>query len=272
MADLFEFAVKRNLRVVTARIRAKSMLALDRIARLFGKRFIRPSHLSVYGVPMVANFGDKTFRYCLYGTYGKHLSGYLDAIGKPFIFIDIGANQGLFTLIAGRNPHCRRLIAMEPVRQTFELLRANVELNGLSEKASLFNAALSDRSGTADIAVKPNHSGAASIAGRAKLADWASETIRLMTAAQLDEAIPADGAIVIKVDVEGHEPVVIGELLNSAQLPRVCAIFYEMDERWADAGAIGAMLRDAGFTRFTKFGIRRHYDMLAEREPQAGLS
>ncbi|HSG33676.1 MAG TPA: FkbM family methyltransferase [Sphingomonadaceae bacterium] len=266
MADLFEFAVKRNLRVVMARLRAKSMVALDRIARLFGGRAIRESHVSVYGVPMVSNFGDKTFRYCFYGTYGKHLSNYLDAIDRPFAFVDIGANQGLFTLIAGRNRQCCRLVAMEPVKRTFGYLEANVALNRLGDRAKLLNAALSDASGTAEIAIKPNHSGVASIAGGRSLDDWPTETIALMSIAELDQHLPDDREIVVKVDVEGHEPVVIAELLKSRHLARISGIFYEMDERWADAGRIADMLREAGFTRFTKYGIRRHYDMLAERQ------
>jgi FkbM family methyltransferase len=265
MASLYEFAVKRNLRVVMARVRAKSNVALDKFARLLGKRHIKDSHMSVYGLPMVSNFGDKTFRYCLYGTYGKHLSGYLDSIDRPFTFIDIGANQGLFTLVAGRNPKCRRLIALEPVAQTFDFLGRNVELNRLDGRTSLLNAALSDRSGTAEIALKPHHSGVASIANRDNLDQWECETITLMTVDELDAIIPAEDEIVVKVDVEGHEPVVIAQLLKSRHLARISGIFYEMDERWADAGKIRTMLEDAGFSRFTKFGIRRHYDMLAER-------
>ena len=265
MADLFEFAVKRNVRVVLARIRAKTNVAFDKVARLIGRRHIGESQMSIYGVPMVSNFGDKTFRYCLYGTYGKHLSSYLDAIDRDFVFIDIGANQGLFTLIAGRNPHCRKLIALEPVERTFEFLQANVELNRIDEDTTLLNAALSDSSGTAEIALKPHHSGVASIADREKLERWESETITLMTAAELDAIIPMEGDIVVKVDVEGHEPVVIAQLLKSAHIARISGIFYEMDERWADAGKIRTMLEEAGFSRFTKFGIRRHYDMLAER-------
>ena len=265
MGAIFEFGVLRNARVVKARIRGTFHDALGRLWRLFGGTFHKQPQMSVYGVPMVANFGDKTFRYCLYGTYGKYFSDYLDAIGRDFTFIDIGANQGLYTLVAARNPHCRKLIAIEPVKRTFELMAANVALNGASERAGLVNAALSDRSGSAEIAVKPRHSGVASLSRSPAGDAGASETIRLIDIGELDALIPPDREIVIKIDVEGHEGVVIAQLLKSAHLARVSAIFHEMDERWADAGRIRQMLESAGFSRFTKFGIRRHYDVLAER-------
>ena len=69
----------------------------------------------------------------------------------------------------------------------------------------------------------------------------------------------------VKIDVEGHEPIVIEQLMKSAHRERVFGIFYELDQRWADAGSVRDSLEQAGFTGFTKFGIGRHYDMLATR-------
>src|SRR5688572_9009381 len=105
-----ELGVRRQARLVLARARAMIVLALSYLRRqLDGEQ----PRTSVYGVKLAPNFRDKTFRYCLYGTYGRHISDYLEAIDQPFVFLDIGANQGLFTLIAGRNPNCRHAVALE---------------------------------------------------------------------------------------------------------------------------------------------------------------
>lgn len=49
-----------------------------------------------YRVPMWPDWGDRTFAYCHYGTYGDYLPNVLAEIDTPFAFLDIGANQGVF--------------------------------------------------------------------------------------------------------------------------------------------------------------------------------
>ena len=84
---------------------------------------------SRYGVRMRANWQDRTFQYCRYATSGHVLSDYLAAQDAPFAFVDIGANQGLYSLLAAQNPHCAAAIAFEPVAATFALLQDNIALN-----------------------------------------------------------------------------------------------------------------------------------------------
>src|SRR3546814_14598384 len=104
------------------------------------------------GVKLRANWRDRTFQYCRAATYGRDLSGFLAAQDSPFAFVDIGANQGLYSLLAARNPQCARVIAFEPVAATFALLRDNIALNGLEAKIQPVHAAVSPQSGIAPIA------------------------------------------------------------------------------------------------------------------------
>src|SRR5215510_12901685 len=61
------------------------------------------------------------------------------------VFVDVGANIGLFTLIAAsRVGPAGRVVAFEPTGVTYTRLIYNARLNGFS-KASCVNAALSDR-------------------------------------------------------------------------------------------------------------------------------
>jgi len=256
---LFDFLLFRHLRVA----RARAMRQVHKRASMAAGKQPQPV-VGHYGVPMLPDWSDRTFAYCHYATYGDYLPNVLAAIDTPFAFVDIGANQGLFSLVAAKNPNCRKIVAMEPVPATFAKLQANLELNGLEDRAQAFNAAIADRAGSAEIALKPEHSGAASLREGTDFGG-ASQTIRLFSIAELDPHLPANLPLFVKIDIEGYEPVAIRQLLKSAHAGRIMALFYEMDERWSDADEVRAMLNAAGFTAWRKFGIGRHYDMLAER-------
>lgn len=221
---------------------------------------------SAYGVLMVPNWQDTTFRYCIFGTYGRDLADLLLGQAQDFVFVDIGANQGLYSLIAAQNPRCRTIIAFEPVPATHALLAANVALNGGAERTVLHPLAISDSVGEVTISVAAGHTGTASLAGRESAKPVGGNvTIATINAALLDPLLAGDLPMFVKIDVEGLEAVVIAELAKTAAIARVEAIFYEVDDRWASAGEIEALLRGAGFTRFAKYGRGHHYDVLATR-------
>ncbi|MBA3940208.1 MAG: FkbM family methyltransferase [Sphingopyxis sp.] len=219
---------------------------------------------SRYGIRMRANPADRTFQYCRHATYGHVLSDFLAGQDHPFVFVDIGANQGLYSLLAARNPNCAAAIAFEPVSRTFELLQDNIALNGVKQKVRPVRAAVSLHSGRATIAADARHSGTASLRSDGT-ADAAGEEISILGIAGVDALIEASLPLIVKIDVEGHEETVVEALAQSAHLPRIAAVFYEVDARWTDAARIEATLRAAGFTRFDRFGFGRHYDLLAQR-------
>jgi FkbM family methyltransferase len=225
---------------------------------------------SIYGVRLKGNWDDSTFRMYLVGSYGFFLSDFLARQRSPFLFLDIGANQGLYSILAARNRFCRGVHAFEPVPQVAALLAENLALNRAREVA-VHRVAISDRSGQIDIAFDPGHTGTSSLAAaRDARAGQGAGTVRLTT---IDhgglDALIAPGAprILVKIDVEGHEETVVAELAKCSFLPRVEAIFYECDESATDVRAVEATLRRAGFAGFVKVGMGTHYDTLALRHP-----
>jgi FkbM family methyltransferase len=263
-----DFLLWRHLRVARARVMRHVHLAAGSLRRaLVPNTAPRPAR-SVYGVRMWPNWGDRTFAYCQYGTYGPYLADLLASIDRPFCFVDVGANQGLFSLIAARNPQCRRIVALEPVPETHALLAANLALAGLEDRGIALAAGLSDAAGRHMITVNPVHSGQASLEahmqGRAACRQIA---IELITMAELDAHLPPDLPLFVKIDVEGHEPVIIAELLASRHAPRVMGIFYEHDSRWTDTATIARALYRAGFAKLRRYGRGRHFDVLAGPSP-----
>lgn len=263
-----DFLLWRHLRVVRARTMRHVHGFADKLVRAAFPEAAPHPVRSVYGVRMWPDWGDRTFAYCHYGTYGRYLADLLAEIDRPFCFLDIGANQGLFSLIAAKNPQCRRIVALEPVPATCRKLAANLALTGLGERAVSLEAALSYRAGPGSIATNPVHSGQASLephmqerAGCRKVA------IELVTMAELDPHLPRDLPLFVKVDAEGHEPVIIEALLASPHGPRVMGLFYEHDNRWTDNATIARALYRAGFAKLARYGRGRHFDVLAGPSP-----
>jgi FkbM family methyltransferase len=256
-----DFLVWRHLRVLRARI----MRHVHQLAgRVDGSRGDRPVR-STYGVLMHPNWNDRTYAYCHYGTYGRYLPDLIGAIDCPFLFLDIGANQGLFSLIAARNPACAAVVALEPVPETHARLKRNFALNGLADRAHALNFGLSDRDGTHLIATCNRHSGVATLEDHltARMPDAGSLAVELRTVTGIMPYCPDHLPIFVKIDVEGHEAVVIAQLLGSSLAERIIGIFYEHDRQWSDDVAITGALARAGFAVARQYGRDRHFDALA---------
>ncbi|MBA4045995.1 MAG: FkbM family methyltransferase [Erythrobacter sp.] len=259
LGDFWRYGVVKTARKLKA-------AALSPIMAAQGEPAVR----SAYGVLMVPNWQDTTFRYCIFGTYGRDLADLLLGQRDDFVFVDIGANQGLYSLIAAQNPQCRQIIAFEPVPTTHARLAANVALNGGGARTVLHLLAISDSVGEVTINVAPDHTGTATLAGREEGKPASGGvTIETINAPLVDPLLagdlPQELPMFVKIDVEGLEAVVIAELAKTNAFARVQSIFYEVDDRWASAGEIETLLRGAGFTRFAKYGRGHHYDVLASR-------
>lgn len=254
LSDFWRYGVIKTLRKLRAAALSPIMAALS-----------SGPVSSAYGVSMTPNWQDTTFRYCIFGTYGRDLSDLLLGQREDFVFVDIGANQGLYSLIAAQNPMCQRIIAFEPVPATFARLLANVALNGGAARTVLHQLAIAATVGEVQISVAADHTGTASLAGREGAKPEDGVTIQTINAPLLDPLLADDLPMFVKIDVEGLEAVVIAELAKTDSFDRVQAIFYEVDDRWANAAEIEQGLRAAGFTRFAKYGRGHHYDVLATR-------
>lgn len=231
-------------------------VARSYVARRFGADVTR----TAYGVLMRSNWGDSTFEFCYHGSYGATLSDFITSQRAPFVFLDIGANQGLYSLIAAANPQCAHAYAFEPVAATLRLLRDNIQLNQLTGRVTVFPVGISDRDEEVLISIKPGHSGVASVD---HVVGAASERITVRRMCSVASAIvPPELPLVVKIDVEGHEGTVLRALANSELLRRVTAVYYEVDEEWCDPGELSCLLPEF---ELRKVGSGTHYDVLATR-------
>ena len=126
------------------------------------------------------------------------------------VFLDIGANIGYYSLTAAGLFHDLQVVAFEPNPKLARILRRNIAHNGLAIHVE--QLAISDQSGNQVFYVPTSDmSGSLSASFNADIEHTIDvRAIRLddhIAATLADMAVP--GAMVIKIDTEGHEPAVL---------------------------------------------------------------
>jgi FkbM family methyltransferase len=112
--------------------------------------------------------------------------------------LDIGANVGIFTVLAART--AKSVIAVEPSPENAKTIAANVALNGLGN-VTIFPAAISDKFEMATFLAEPSSNKVV------RPMDIRHDTLSKVDVAM---AVPVDALIdrkidVVKIDVEGRE-------------------------------------------------------------------
>ena len=220
---------------------------------------------SAYGVYLNSNWGDATFNLCFNGTYGYFFSDFLKKINKRYEFIDIGANQGIYSLIASNNSNIKRIFAFEPVDQTFKLLKKNIKINGLTNIITK-KFAISNYNGKAKILFDKNHSGAATIKNGYLDPSINSILIKTINFKVLNSLIKSNYRKVVKIDVEGHELEVINQLIKTDFIKLIDFIYVEINFKLNSFSIILNKLKKNNFNCIYKSPkINNHCDFLFKR-------
>lgn len=257
--------------------KAQSVLArgLRHVARTVSGR-LRPRQsgfvLSDYGVWIRECPADVTFRMCLLGTYGSALTDLLDMQEEPFRFLDVGANIGIFSLVALQNAQCVGVDAYEPDPATLPMLRANLERSGRSDWR-IHPFALSKEPGRAEMARIPGHSGGSSIV-RPAAEGQEKVSVTCVDGTHLLELVGAESSrLIVKMDVEGAEHLALAGLLP--HLGSRTSMLWVECSRHSDRSAATALLHEHGFAEAARIGESHLYDALwmptGMHPPQAWL-
>jgi FkbM family methyltransferase len=129
------------------------------------------------------------------------------ALKEAGFFVDVGANIGTQTIYALATNAFSGALAIEADRHNFEILRRNVELNGLSGQVRLFHGAASASGGEAQLTRDRQNFGGHSLEPGMGLSPAERVTVRIQ---RLDDILGSCGlgpsqVAMVKVDVEGHE-------------------------------------------------------------------
>jgi len=145
--------------------------------------------------------------------------------GRPFVFVDIGANVGLFSLIAARMAEgAARVLAIEPQPGIRDRLAYNIAQNpGLDVRP--LAVALAERDGEVELFIDARDAGGSRIGGRG--GEGESVRVRARPLAEVLTEEGFEGADLLKIDVEGGEDLILGRFLKDApdaMLPRAVLI------------------------------------------------
>ena len=168
------------------------------------KYFIQPKKQvkSIYGVFLFPAFKDRTFKYYFKGTYGTFLSELIKGIDTNTLFVDIGSNQGLYSILAGQNKNIDQVISFEPSLQTSKLLKSNLKFNHITN-CKVIQKGIGNHSGKTQLHVSEIHSGKNSMRDNNDVKSSANEsveTVEIVDYKELNKLIPNHHRIFIKIE------------------------------------------------------------------------
>jgi FkbM family methyltransferase len=151
------------------------------------------------------------------GTFEPELQRAVEAFIRPgMIAYDVGANIGYVTLMLTKAVGPQgRVLAFEPLPQNLERLKANLELNSVTDRVSVMRAAVGDRTGQTQFSVHES-TGMGKVVGSAGRAEQYRETIDV-DLIDLDTFVFDKGHPVpdlIKVDIEGGEVLALPGMMR----------------------------------------------------------
>jgi FkbM family methyltransferase len=235
-----------------------------------------PARRRIGGVELELDLRESLHRAVYLDLFSRELRRVVLALLRDGdLFVDAGANFGFWTLLAAQ-AGCR-VVAIEPVPPTRELLAANAERNGLLASVEIVAAALSDAPGTLTLALPDGESGQASVRPDRR----ATLTTFSVPATTLDELIGERAVRFLKIDVEGHERALLAgarRLLGSGQVEYVLIELSSgvLERSGGSAAELIDLLSGAGyeFVRFVRanegFWPRRSYGRLDLAALRAG--
>jgi FkbM family methyltransferase len=203
--------LERLLKIVNLKNLLNSQATNTEIIKsIFFNRYITSQNytMSNYGVWMLNNYNDKTFKLSLMG-YRSGLERIILSLKHPFTFVDVGANQGVFSLVAAKNKYCSSLHTFEPNLDVNKFLEKNLKKNNV-KNITIHKSAIGSRIGNSGFFVPDNHSGA----GRVSSA-LSNMEVNCVNRIYLDKFLADAESLFVKIDVEGNENEVLQELFNS---------------------------------------------------------
>ena len=156
----------------------------------------------------------------LYGQWEKEsLKIWAELSAISSVIIDIGANTGIYSLLAQNNNMNAKIVAIEPVNINYKILQDNINQNKFPIVAE--KLAISNKNGTAKMFMQKDTVNYMTSVNDNRYA--ASDLVKANMVVEIDVKIEVFSYIVekhrlnsmdlIKIDVEGHEIEVISSML-----------------------------------------------------------
>jgi FkbM family methyltransferase len=158
----------------------------------------------------------------------EEIEAFCSFIKPGTVVLDVGANFGLYTVLAAKRG--ARVFAIEPDPRNAAMLRHNIGLNRLEDKVTIFEIAATDAEKTVPLYCSDRNSGESNIMEKGRLAG--SVTGRTIDSLNL----PA--VEVCKMDIEGSEFMALMGMQRTLERSPQIKLFVEYAEAFPDSGAL----------------------------------
>jgi len=178
---------------------------------------------------------------------GETIRVFLRLLEHTHTFLDVGANTGIYSLIAAVDNPTRRVYAFEPVPRVFECLKRNVALNRVSN-LYVDCSAVTDYDGEITLYVPTTilfPTSASTLRG------WREGCEAIAVQAVTVDAFVATHAVpkvdLMKIDTEGTEPMVLKGATDTLEDEPmiICEVIHGKTER-----SLHTLLDDRGYRYF----------------------
>lgn len=144
------------------------------------------------------------------------------------VFVDAGANEGYFSVIAARR--ARLVLAFEPQSRLQAVIARNIELNRVGDRIVQLHLALGASSGSIDMRLTPDLNTGASGFSNVTRYRLPTETVPMRTLTEVLDERGIATVDLLKVDIEGAEhQLLLGAepLLAKGRLRRIALELHE---------------------------------------------
>ena len=171
------------------------------------------------------------------------------------IFLDIGANIGVYSLAVMRNTDAGSILAFEPDPKNRNQLCASVFLNDADNLIQVCPEALSDVSGTRVLFAQRDRESLSTVQSSLEPIESHSVEVPVATLAFDDKYDWRDRKIAIKMDIEGHEAAA---LQGMRRLMQNNEIFLQIEIFDQHRDVVRKLLLEFGFSELPQLDVKYH--------------
>jgi FkbM family methyltransferase len=177
-------------------------------------------------------------------------------------FVDVGANVGVYSLFMSSLESVRQVFSFEPSPETFRELKTNVEANGVADRISVFDKAVSESRKVVKFGVVSDFSGANSIlASSIHEGDKFKRAINV-DCISLDEIFEEQNRIFcMKIDVEGHERDV---LIGAKRILCTNKAIVQIENYGREDTYLTAFFSECGYTNIASIGPDQYFSNIQD--------
>jgi len=197
-----------------------SFLRWQIAARLIGKKVIVPW---VEDSKFITTIGEAGLTANIYTGFIEYedMLFLLHALQPNEIFVDVGANIGSYTILASKVVKAKS-ISFEPLPQTVERLKDQIQINRINDSVSIVNKGVGDKRGSLFFTNNHDTTNKVCLTGD-------TENSTKVEVTTLDDELEKNEKYFFKIDVEGFEYNVIQGGKNVLSSPNTSSLIIELN-------------------------------------------